>query len=252
VLGAALLTVLLAGGCARPAERAATAATTAPSPSTSTPAIDPTATMEDVEALERMHVELQRFCRTEFPDHCAGVVLFLGPPGAQPVSGVPAERAWKPSKQELALLRQVREQMLGKISRKELAELKRLFDQSPPLSPEELPLVDELTAPGLVWMMNQVVVFRRPLAALDAAVRQRFPSLTDLRFADARYSFRYLEALGKRIRTEQAGKGIRIQQVRPEPDGSGVLVVTPDARRVRRQLRQRYGPAVIVEAPPAP
>jgi hypothetical protein len=95
------------------------------------------------------------------------------------------------------------------------------------------------------------VVYRRPLAALDTAVRQRFPNLGDaLRFADAAYSFKYLDELGRRILTEQAGKGVNIRGVSPEADGSGIRVVTPDARRVRKQLQQRYGKAVTVtEAP---
>jgi hypothetical protein len=86
---------------------------------------------------------------------------------------------------------------------------------------------------------------------LDAAVRQRFPGLgDDLGFADAAYSFKELDELGRRILTEQLGKGVNIREVSPQADGSGVRVVAPDARRVRKQLQQQYGKAVIVTEGP--
>lgn len=120
----------------------------------------------------------------------------------------------------------------------------RLFEQFPQPTPEQL--AELLPISG-----NRLVVHWRPLAALDAAVRQRFPSLGgDLTFVDAAYSFRYLEELGRRILTEQLGKGVNIREVNPQADGSGVRVVTPDARRVREQLQQRYGKAVIVTEGP--
>jgi len=46
------------------------------------------------------------------------------------------------------------------------------------------------------------------------------------------------------------GKGVNIREVSPQADGSGVRVVTPDARRVREQLQQRYGKALIVTEGP--
>jgi hypothetical protein len=184
VLGAAVLVLLLAGGCASPAERDGTAAaTTAPTTS------NPTVTSQDTEALRRVQLEVERLCMTEFPEHCAGVALVLG----QKVAAIEVEP-------------------LGK---------------SP--GPEELAeLAAGLGIPGLdLSGRARLVVYRRPLAALDAAVRQRFPDLAaDLRFADARYSFKYLDALGRRILTEQAGNGINISEVSPEFDGSGVQVVT--------------------------
>lgn len=247
MLGVVLL-VLLVGACARPAERDETAPV-ATAPSTSNPAV----AAQDTEALRRVHLEVERFCMTEFPDHCAGVVLVTG----QTAGGstlLPAGK--KPSPQELAGFRRRLEQFAGKkLTDQEFARFMELFEQLPgkELSPEQLAELAGLGIPGLESLgKNQVVVYRRPLAALDAAVRQRFPGqVGDLRFADAAYSFKYLDTLGRRVLAEQLGGGITISEVSPETDGSGVRVVTPDARGVRRLLQQRYGPAVIVtEGPP--
>lgn len=184
----------------------------------------------------------------EFPDHCAGVALATGPTAAE----VKLEPVGKqPSKREQAEIRRRLEQLSGvKMSDEEFASLEELFEQLPQPGPEDILRLAELGAPGLEWLAkNQVVVFRRPLAALDAAVRQRFSSpAAALLFVDAKYSLKHLKALAKRILSEQAAKGIT--EVSIEADGSGVRIVTPDARRVRRQLQQRYGPAVIVTERP--
>lgn len=246
MLGVVLL-ALLVGACARPAGQDETA-TAATAPSTSSPA----ATSQGTEALRRAHLEVERFCMIEFPDHCAGVVLVLG----QEVAGITVEPVGKdPSPQDLAGFRRRLEQLTGeKMSDQEFASFMELFEQIPQPSPQQLAELAGLAGiPGFDRLgKNQMVVYRRPLAALDAAVRQRFPGQAGaLRFAGAAYSFKYLDALGRRVLTEQLDKGVRISEVSPETDGSGVRVVTPDARRVRRLLQQRYGPAVIVmEGPP--
>jgi hypothetical protein len=123
--------------------------------------------VQDSEALRRTQPEVERFCMTEFPDHCAGVSLVMG----QAATAIKVEPVGKQPTPE------------------QLAEL--------------LPISG-----------NRLVVYRRPL--------------------------------GRRILTEQLGKGVNIREVSPRADGSGVRVVTPDARRVREQLPQRYGKAVIV------
>jgi hypothetical protein len=240
-LGAALLAVLFAGACARPAERDATAtATTAPTTTTAP------VTSQDIEALRRLHRDVERFCLAEFPDHCAGVTLVRRPTAA----GITLEPVGKePSKRDLAGFKRGLEQLTGeKMSDEEFASFMELFEQLPQPGPEDILRLAELGAPGLELLANNhLVVYRRSLAALDAAVRQRFSSpAAELRFVDAKYSFKHLDTLGKRIQVEQLANGVIISAVSPEPDGSGVRVVTPDARRVRRQLQQRYGPAVIV------
>lgn len=247
MLGAALLALLLAGGCAQPAGRDETAtATTVPSTST------PPTTAQDTEALRRTQLEVERFCMTEFPDHCAGVTLVMG----QAASAIKVEPVGgrKPSPQELAGFRKRLERLTGeKMSDQEFASFMKLFDQLPQASTEQLAqLAASRGIPGFdLSGRNRLVVYRRPLAALDAAVRQRFPGLgDDLKFADAAYSLKYLVELGKRILTEQLGKGVRISEVSPEADGSGLRVVAPDASRVRRQFQQRYGKAVIVTEGP--
>jgi hypothetical protein len=246
-LGAALLAVLVAGAgaCARPAERDGTAATTAPSTTT------PTVTSQDAEALRRLRLDVEHFCMVEFPDHCAGVTLVEGPTGAG-ITLVPAGKK-PPGKRDQAEFRRRLEQLSGeKMSDQEFAAFMELFERFPQPGPEDIARLAALGAPGLEWLAkNQVVVYRRSLAALDAAVRQRFSSpAAELRFVDATYSFKYLDALGKRILTEQPANGVNISQVGIEPDGSGVRVVTPDARRARQQLERRYGPAVIVTEGP--
>jgi hypothetical protein len=87
---------------------------------------------------------------------------------------------------------------------------------------------------------------RRAQLEVERFCMTGFPDHT----ADAAYSFKYLEELGRRILTEQVGKGVNIREVGPQADGSGVRVVTPDARRVREQLQQRYGKALIVTEGP--
>jgi hypothetical protein len=224
-------------GCTRPAERGETAAP-ATTPTTTTP---PT-TGQDPEALRRAQLEVERFCMTGFPDHCAGVAVVMG----QAATAIKVEPVGKnPTPRDLAAFRKKLEQLTGeRMTDEELASFMKLFEQFPQPTPEQL--AELLPISG-----NRLVVYRRPLAALDAAVRQRFPSLgEDLTFADAAYSFKYLEELGRRILTEQLGKGVNIREVSPRADGSGVRVVTPDARRVREQLQQRYGKAVIVTEGP--
>jgi hypothetical protein len=248
VLAAAILALLLAGGCARPAERDQTAtATTAPSTTT------PPTTAQDTEALRRAQLEVERFCMTRFPDHCAGVTLVTGQ-AATAIKVEPAGKQKQPSRRELAAFRKQFERLTGeRVSDEELASFMKLAEQLPQPSPEQVAqLAARAGIPGFDLLgRDRLVVYRRPLAALDAAVRQRFPDLADdLRFADAAYSFRYLDELGRRILTEQLGTGVHIREVSPQPDGSGVRVVTPDARRVRKQLQQRYGEAVIVTEGP--
>jgi hypothetical protein len=232
------------GACAQPAERSGTAGVaTAPS-STSNRSIS----SQDIAALERTQLEIDRFCKAEFPDHCAGVVLIMGQ-RITDISVLPAARKLSP--QELAAFREQLERLTGKkMSQEEFAALVKQLEQpgGKELSPEQLAALKGLGMQGLDQIGgNQLVVYRRPLRALDAAVRQRFPQVgATLRFADARYSFKYLDALGRRIIADQFDMGIRISEVSPEPDGSGIRVVTPDVRRARQLLQQRYGPAVIV------
>jgi hypothetical protein len=97
--------LLLVGGCARPAERDETAAPTT-APSTTTP---PT-TVQDSEALRRTQLEVERFCMTKFPDHCAGVSLVMG----QAATAIKVEPVGKqPTPRDLAAFRKKLEQLAG-------------------------------------------------------------------------------------------------------------------------------------------
>jgi hypothetical protein len=98
-----------------------------------------------------------------------------------------------------------------------------------------------------------IVVYRRPLSALDTAVRLQFPQVsTILRFVDADYSRKELVALGRRVIQDATQSSVRAftnSECIPEADGSAVRVVLPGVDdRTRALLSQRYGPAVNVDA----
>jgi hypothetical protein len=96
---------------------------------------------------------------------------------------------------------------------------------------------------------QSLIVYRRPLARFDAAVRQQFPRLA-IRFEDARYSERELTATVQRILADTGywrERGIEIQGVGPAGDGNSVLVTTPDPGPARRLLSRHYGVAVTPE-----
>jgi Aminomethyltransferase folate-binding domain len=98
---------------------------------------------------------------------------------------------------------------------------------------------------------ESVVVYRRPLAAFDAAVRGQFPQLSSiLRFVDADHSRERLMALGRRVVEDAArssGWGVTRSEISPAADGSAVEVVLADADGpTRALLSRRYGPPVVI------
>jgi hypothetical protein len=96
---------------------------------------------------------------------------------------------------------------------------------------------------------KSLIVYRRPLAGFDAAVRQQFPHLA-MSFQDARYSQRELTAMVHRVLADTGywrERGIEIQGVGPAGDGNSVLVTTSDVGRARKLLSQHYGLAVTVQ-----
>ena len=254
--GAALLVLLLlASACADPAERDGTAAATAAPISTTgaaTGGVDP-----------QQQLELFNFCVQQFPDHCAGVAAVS--PGDP---GVPAPPGQMPDPE-----RTVKTVLEGLEEFNRLQDEQGIDDQG--IEAQDLDArtqavkeaVDELRAggspeafkdklealgfdpAGLDMVLpggEQLVVYRRPLPALDAAIQQRVDKLgIRVSFVDARYSYNYLADLAKRILSGPLRARYRIEKTIAQPDGSGVQVVTPDASRARGPLRQEYGPAVI-------
>lgn len=96
---------------------------------------------------------------------------------------------------------------------------------------------------------QSLIVYRRPLAGFDAAVRQQFPRLA-ISFEDARYSERELTAMVQRIIADTGywrERGVEITSVGPAGDGDSVLVTTRDPGRARRLLSQHYGVAITVQ-----
>jgi hypothetical protein len=269
---ALLVLLLLAGACADPAERDGTAAaTTAPTSTTS-------AANGGVDAQQQL--ELFNFCVQRFPDHCAGVVAVSGTvdieqsrsqiaaqgsdpsdPGAtaQPGQMPDPERTVKTLLEGLDKLgKTLDEQGIdAQDVEARMQAVKEAVDElraggSPEAFKKKLealgfdPAGLDMVLPG----GEHLVVDRRPLPALDAAIQQRVDKLgIRVSFANARYSYKYLADLAKRILSGPLRARYRIEKTITQPDGSGVQVLTPDASRARKPLRQEYGPAVIVVEP---
>jgi hypothetical protein len=96
---------------------------------------------------------------------------------------------------------------------------------------------------------RSLIVYRRPLAEFDDAVRQRFPQVA-ISFQDARYSERELTATVQRILADIGywrDHGIEITSVGPAGDGNSVLVRAQDPGPARRLLSRHYAVAVTVQ-----
>jgi hypothetical protein len=96
---------------------------------------------------------------------------------------------------------------------------------------------------------KRLIVYRRPHATLDDAVRGQFPSLT-IDFENARYSERELTAVVQRILADVdywRGRGVDIQGVGPAGDGNSVLVTTQDPGPAQNLLTPHYGLAITVQ-----
>lgn len=96
---------------------------------------------------------------------------------------------------------------------------------------------------------RSLIVYRRPLAGFDAAVRQRFPQVV-ISFRDARYSERELAAAVQRILADieyWRERGVEITEVGPAGDGNSVLVKARDPGPARRLLSQHYDVAITVQ-----
>jgi len=267
---ALLVLLLLAGACADPAERDGTAAaTTAPTSTTS-------AANGGVDAQRQL--ELFNFCVQRFPDHCAGVAAVSGTveesrsqiaaQGSDPSDpGATAQPGQMPDPEHTVktLLEGLDE--LGKTLDEQgidaqdvearMQAVKEAVDElraggSPEAFKKKLEALGFDPA-GLDRVLpggEQLVVYRRPLPALDAAIQRRADKLgIRVSFVNARFSYNYLADLAKRILSGPLRARYRIEKTITQPDGSGVQVLTPDASRARKPLRQEYGPAVIVVEP---
>ncbi|GGK68100.1 hypothetical protein Sme01_13300 [Sphaerisporangium melleum] len=101
---------------------------------------------------------------------------------------------------------------------------------------------------------RQVIVYRRPSAALDAALRREFPG-APLRPRDAAHSARELDKIARRVTADVpywAARGITITSIAVLPDGAAVEVGTSDVAKATRELPKRYGraPLKIIGATP--
>jgi hypothetical protein len=132
-------------------------------PTTSTPSTTtPPTTAQDTEARQRAQLEVERFCMTQFPDHCTGVVLVMGR-AATAIKVEPVGR--KPTPQELAAFRRKPEQLTGeKMTDEEFASFMKLSEQFPQPSPEQLArFLGDAGIPGFdLSGRNRLVVYWRP------------------------------------------------------------------------------------------
>lgn len=108
---------------------------------------------------------------------------------------------------------------------------------------------------GLEIGADQLIVFRKPSAAFDDAVRaQKLDVPVDLR--DAPYSAAELQALADRVAADVdywQGRGIEISSIGARQDGTAVEVGTPQPDKLAPLLPGRYGatpPAVAVQIGP--
>jgi hypothetical protein len=96
---------------------------------------------------------------------------------------------------------------------------------------------------------ERLIVYRRPHATLDDAVRGQFPSLA-VDFENARYSERELTAVVRRILADLEywrERGVDIQGVGPAGDGNSVLVTSQDPGPAQNLLTPHYGLAITVQ-----
>jgi hypothetical protein len=95
---------------------------------------------------------------------------------------------------------------------------------------------------------QQLMIYRKPDPALDAAARARNPHIKMV-FRDAAFSLRQLLQLTNQItadRAHWARQGLDIQVVGAETDGSGVRVGATESSESRRgMLVRRYGTDAI-------
>lgn len=100
---------------------------------------------------------------------------------------------------------------------------------------------------GLKIEPTALVVYRRPLRALDSSLRAKFTG-TPLRLRDAAYSARYLQRLAELIRADTdywRRRGIEITSLTPRFDGAAVQVGTRDEARAAAEMPKRYGRAPL-------
>jgi hypothetical protein len=94
---------------------------------------------------------------------------------------------------------------------------------------------------------SQIIVFRIPSAPFDAAVRAALPG-KPVGLVDAAHSARQLNALLNRVSADESywkSRGIPLNWLSPQVDGSCVQVATTDPVRAKPLFRLRYGPAPI-------
>jgi hypothetical protein len=108
---------------------------------------------------------------------------------------------------------------------------------------------------GLEVGDDQLVVYRKPEAALDAFVRDRIGDV-DVEFRDAPYALAELEPLVERVRADTqywSGRQVTLTMVTPRTDGTGInaVVATENLKATQDQFQQRYGDEPIVVHLPA-
>lgn len=95
---------------------------------------------------------------------------------------------------------------------------------------------------------HTLIIYRRPVPDLDAAVRQRALAVRVV-FRDARYSLRQMQDLATRVMNDAAywrDRGVTVNGAGPASDGSGVEVMTSDGSSdEQKAMNQRYGAGAV-------
>ncbi len=107
---------------------------------------------------------------------------------------------------------------------------------------------------GLEVDGNRLIIYRKPDAGLDAAVREH-ASNVEIEFRDAQHSTDDLRPLVDRVNADRPywrQRGFEVRAVSPRTDGSGVevLLSANDLDQGRDTFRQRYPgvPLILVAA----
>jgi hypothetical protein len=95
---------------------------------------------------------------------------------------------------------------------------------------------------------HQVIIYRRPDPALDAAVRAHAPARVRVVIRDAKFSLREMDRLANQIMADSGywrDRGVSIQSAGPKVDGSGVAVGTARGPADAPALARRYGAGTL-------
>jgi hypothetical protein len=104
---------------------------------------------------------------------------------------------------------------------------------------------------GLEVEDDRLIIYRKPDAALDTAVREQLDDDVDVEFRDAPYALDTLQPLADRVNGDRhhwITREFPVTLAVPRADGTGVnvFVATEELDAARAEFRQKYGDEPIV------